>query len=119
MTDDNFSPVLLPPPRPLPSHPLPFILQVICEKIFRPWFSPTLLGAKAGLPLQVELQKAVQECSETDRGEEEEEQRGERRSLDVQQHLHGILTRLLKEGGVTEEGGATERTGHAHTSLNF
>lgn len=27
--------------------------QVICEKIFRPWFSPTLLGAKAGLPLQV------------------------------------------------------------------
>ncbi|XP_061614459.1 divergent protein kinase domain 1C isoform X2 [Phyllopteryx taeniolatus] len=28
-------------------------LQVICEKIFRLWFSPTLLGAKAGLPLQV------------------------------------------------------------------
>lgn len=27
--------------------------QVICEKIFRLWFSPTLLGAKAGLPLQV------------------------------------------------------------------
>ncbi|MEQ2200655.1 hypothetical protein XENOCAPTIV_001351, partial [Xenoophorus captivus] len=30
-------------------------LQVICEKIFRPWFSPTLLGAKAGLPLQVQF----------------------------------------------------------------
>ncbi|XP_062335629.1 divergent protein kinase domain 1C isoform X1 [Osmerus eperlanus] len=95
-------------------------LQVICDKIFRPWFSPTLLGAKAGLPLQVELQKAVQECSETDRGEEEEEeQRGERQSQDVQQRLHDILTRLLKEGAVTDEGGATERTGHAHTSLNF
>ncbi|XP_061821018.1 divergent protein kinase domain 1C isoform X6 [Nerophis lumbriciformis] len=30
-------------------------LQVICEKIFRLWFSPTLLGAKAGLPLQVSV----------------------------------------------------------------
>lgn len=35
-----------------PSSP-PSVHQVICEKIFRPWFSPTLLGAKAGLPLQV------------------------------------------------------------------
>lgn len=35
----------------LPSPPL----KAICEKIFRPWFSPTLLGAKAGLPLQVPL----------------------------------------------------------------
>uniref|UniRef100_H3D7M0 Divergent protein kinase domain 1C n=1 Tax=Tetraodon nigroviridis TaxID=99883 RepID=H3D7M0_TETNG len=39
-------------------------LQVICEKIFRPWFSPTLLGPDSKLPLQVELQRAVQECSE-------------------------------------------------------
>lgn len=30
-------------------------LQVICEKIFQPWFSPTILGAKAGLPLQVDF----------------------------------------------------------------
>lgn len=39
---------------PISFLPFPFFfLQVICEKIFRPWFSPTLLGAKAGLPLQV------------------------------------------------------------------
>lgn len=95
-------------------------LQVICEKIFRPWFSPTLLGAKAGLPLQVELQRVVQECSETDRGEEEgEEHRGGGRGKDIQQRLLSILTRLLKEGGVKGEGRTSERTGHAHTLLNF
>lgn len=62
-------------------------LQVVCEKIFRPWFSPTLLGPKAVLPLQVELQRAVHECSKTEGGE----------SGDVYRRLLRILTRLLKE----------------------
>lgn len=39
----------------------PLRLQVICEKIFRPWFSPTLLGAKAALPLQVMYLKTSSE----------------------------------------------------------
>ncbi|MBN3302792.1 FA69C protein, partial [Amia calva] len=39
-------------------------LQVICDKIFRHWFSPTLIGARASLPLQVQLQRAVQKCAE-------------------------------------------------------
>ncbi|XP_034007489.1 divergent protein kinase domain 1C [Trematomus bernacchii] len=93
-------------------------LQVICEKIFRPWFSPTLLGAKAGLPLQVELQRAVQECSETDGGEEEERRRG-----DIHQRLLLILNRLLEEGGGSSErgggGGGNEDEDHVHTALNF
>ncbi|CAN9506056.1 unnamed protein product [Ophioblennius macclurei] len=108
-------------------------LQVICEKIFRPWFSPTLLGAKAGLPLQVELQRAVQECSETEGGVEEAEVvdgggggggggGGDRagRGRDVHQRLLSILNRLLQEGGSSgERGGAWEGRDHVHTSLNF
>ncbi|KAF0028614.1 hypothetical protein F2P81_019701 [Scophthalmus maximus] len=40
-------------------------LQVICEKIFRPWFSPTLLGAKAGLPLQnVDARRRDRDCDD-------------------------------------------------------
>uniref|UniRef100_A0A3Q4MY01 Divergent protein kinase domain 1C n=1 Tax=Neolamprologus brichardi TaxID=32507 RepID=A0A3Q4MY01_NEOBR len=42
-------------------------LQVICEKIFRPWFSPTLLGAKAALPLQVMYLKTSSEVHLTPR----------------------------------------------------
>ncbi|CAL8399240.1 unnamed protein product [Arctogadus glacialis] len=109
--------------------------EVICEKIFRSWFSPTLLGVKAGLPLQVELQRAVQDCTEM-LGEEEEEEveeeeeeeedgtgeegKGEQRSGNIHQHLVTLLTRLLNEGGASSEvGGAREGQGHAHTSLNF
>uniref|UniRef100_A0A3P9KME2 Divergent protein kinase domain 1C n=1 Tax=Oryzias latipes TaxID=8090 RepID=A0A3P9KME2_ORYLA len=92
-------------------------LQVICEKIFQPWFSPTILGAKAGLPLQVELQRAVQECSETDRGDNEPEEDGEQSIL---QRLRRILNRLLQEEGPQEEGGGTlEGQRHVHTALNF
>ncbi|XP_056155751.1 divergent protein kinase domain 1C isoform X2 [Lampris incognitus] len=101
-------------------------LQVICEKIFRSWFSPTLLGAKAGLPLQVELQKAVQECSETRGGEDKEEENeggrgGEKgRSRDIHQRLLNILTRLLQEGRASNEGGKSwDGGGHSHTALNF
>ncbi|XP_061660942.1 divergent protein kinase domain 1C isoform X2 [Syngnathoides biaculeatus] len=71
-------------------------LQVICQKIFGLWFSPTLLGAKAGLPLQVELQRAVRECSESGVGG------GAGR--DVHRRLFDILTRLLHEGGKSDEG---------------
>ncbi|KAM6953440.1 divergent protein kinase domain 1C [Aplochiton taeniatus] len=77
-------------------------LQVICDKIFRSWFSPTLLGVKAGLPLQVELQRAVQDCSDSYRGEEEEdEEEGKRRGEDTHKRLFNILTRLLDGGGAS------------------
>ncbi|XP_038123748.1 divergent protein kinase domain 1C isoform X2 [Cyprinodon tularosa] len=94
-------------------------LQVICEKIFKPWFSPSLLGAKAGLPLQVELQRAVQECSETERGvdKSEEDEAGGRR---VHQRLLSVLKRLLQEEVDPEEMKRTqEEVEHVHTALNF
>ncbi|XP_013770740.1 divergent protein kinase domain 1C isoform X1 [Pundamilia nyererei] len=100
-------------------------LQVICEKIFRPWFSPTLLGAKAALPLQVELQRALQECSATEGGVEESEEDGGGGGgggggRGVHQRLFSVLKRLIQEGGASDESGeAWEGKGHAHTALNF
>ncbi|CAI5671175.1 unnamed protein product [Oreochromis niloticus] len=100
-------------------------LQVICEKIFRPWFSPTLLGAKAALPLQVELQRALQECSATEGGVEESEEDvggggGRGGGRDVHQRLFSVLKRLIQEGGASDESvEAWEGKGHAHTALNF
>lgn len=101
-------------------------LQVICEKIFRPWFSPSLLGARAGLPLQVELQRAVQECSETEAEvDRSDQQPGQRRTntggrKDIHQRLVNVLTRLVEEGGASvEHGGGAWEEGHAHTALNF
>ncbi|XP_057680177.1 divergent protein kinase domain 1C isoform X2 [Corythoichthys intestinalis] len=70
-------------------------LQVICQKIFRPVFSPTLLGAKAGLPLQVELQRAVRECAASGKAG---------RDRDVRRRLLRILTRLLREGKTSDGG---------------
>ncbi|XP_047206471.1 divergent protein kinase domain 1C isoform X1 [Girardinichthys multiradiatus] len=94
-------------------------LQVICEKIFRPWFSPTLLGAKAGLPLQVELQRAVQECSETDGAEEKAEDDGGGGWRD-HHRLLDILKRLLQEEVVFDERKTTEEEmDPLHTALNF
>ncbi|MEQ2251330.1 hypothetical protein ILYODFUR_009856 [Ilyodon furcidens] len=94
-------------------------LQVICEKIFRPWFSPTLLGAKAGLPLQVELQRAVQECSETDGAVEKAEDDGGGGWRD-HQRLLDILKRLLQEEVVFDERKTTEEEmDPLHTALNF
>ncbi|XP_032407896.1 divergent protein kinase domain 1C [Xiphophorus hellerii] len=90
-------------------------LQVICEKIFRPWFSPTVLGAKAGLPLQVELQRAVQDCSETDGGAGDEG--GARR---VHQRLLAVLRALLQEEVAPEDRKWTkDEAEHVHTALNF
>ncbi|XP_037135525.1 divergent protein kinase domain 1C isoform X2 [Syngnathus acus] len=74
-------------------------LQVICQKIFRLWFSPTLLGAKAGLPLQVELQRAVQECSESG----DADKRGRGAGRDAHGRLLNVLSRLLHEGGVPDK----------------
>ncbi|XP_061614461.1 divergent protein kinase domain 1C isoform X3 [Phyllopteryx taeniolatus] len=88
-------------------------LQVICEKIFRLWFSPTLLGAKAGLPLQVELQRAVQECSES--GGVNKQGLGGGGGRDVHRRLFRILTRLLHEGGKSDEEHETE----GRTALNL
>ncbi|KAI1243248.1 Protein FAM69C, partial [Lamprotornis superbus] len=39
-------------------------LQVICDKIFRRWFSPNVRGPLVPQPLQLQLQKAVQECAQ-------------------------------------------------------
>ncbi|XP_066480541.1 divergent protein kinase domain 1C [Tiliqua scincoides] len=39
-------------------------LQVICDKIFRPWFSLNLRGSAVSFPLQLQLQKAVHECAD-------------------------------------------------------
>lgn len=125
-----------------------FLLQVICEKIFRPWFSPTLLGPDSKLPLQVrppssrverlglgatpgdgsspvlqvELQRAVQECSETAEGEREtpEDGGGEGGRRGVHQRLLDVLTLLLQEGEASgKRGGSRKGKGHAHTALNF
>ncbi|XP_042317361.1 divergent protein kinase domain 1C [Sceloporus undulatus] len=38
-------------------------LQVICDKIFRPWFSLNLKGSALSSSLQLQLQKAVHECA--------------------------------------------------------
>ncbi|KAM6900421.1 divergent protein kinase domain 1C [Xenentodon cancila] len=96
-------------------------LQVICEKIFKPWFSPTLLGAKAGLPLQVDLQRAVQDCSEIDGGVSETEDDRKGRGRDIHRRLLNILKRLLQEGGASEDegGGDWVEKDHVHTALNF
>ncbi|XP_051542650.1 divergent protein kinase domain 1C isoform X2 [Myxocyprinus asiaticus] len=88
-------------------------LQVICEKIFRSWFSPTLLGAKAGLPLQVELQRAVQECAETDGRE-----KGERRQA-VRQQLQALLMELIQEDTENQGEGQEHKMRRVHTALNF
>ena len=85
---------------------------MICEKIFRPWFSPTVLGSKAGLPLQVELQSAVQECAEgTEGGLDVEFGRA------IRQRLSRLLTHLLQESAANKQ--AHIRSGHPHTALNF
>ncbi|XP_045706112.1 divergent protein kinase domain 1C [Phyllostomus hastatus] len=39
-------------------------LQVVCDKIFRHWFSPTLGGSAVSLRLQRQLREAVQECAD-------------------------------------------------------
>ncbi|KAL0157000.1 hypothetical protein M9458_048246, partial [Cirrhinus mrigala] len=75
---------------------------VICEKIFRPWFSPTLLGAKAGLPLQVELQRAVQE-----------------RMRAVREQLQDLLVELIREDTVNQGEGQEHKMRRVHTALNF
>lgn len=96
-------------------------LQAVCEKIFRPWFSPSLLGAEAQRPLQVELQRAVQTCSETHRqhgnhrnirNHQDHRDHRDRPGLAHRRLVHA-LTRLIEE----EEGGARDG-GHAHTALN-
>lgn len=83
----------------------------------------TTMSCNAGVWLQVELQRAVQECSETE-GDAEEDTGGGGGGASgtdgVHQRLVSILTRLLQEGGASGEGGASREPGsQAHTSLNF
>uniref|UniRef100_A0A3B1JB75 Divergent protein kinase domain 1C n=1 Tax=Astyanax mexicanus TaxID=7994 RepID=A0A3B1JB75_ASTMX len=89
-------------------------LQVICEKIFRSWFSPTLLGDKAERPLQVELQQAVQDCVETEGGEEVE------RARIIRLKLRRLLMQLIQEELTNQQSQKQAReTHHVHTALNF
>ncbi|XP_075441590.1 divergent protein kinase domain 1C [Ascaphus truei] len=40
-------------------------LQVICDKIFRRWFTLSIMGSTGSFPLQVEIHKAVQRCAQS------------------------------------------------------
>ncbi|KAG8442260.1 hypothetical protein GDO86_011166 [Hymenochirus boettgeri] len=40
-------------------------LQVICDKIFRRWFTVSIMGTTSIFPLQTELHKAVQQCAQS------------------------------------------------------
>ncbi|XP_056377412.1 divergent protein kinase domain 1C isoform X1 [Hyla sarda] len=40
-------------------------LQVICDKIFRRWFTQSIMGSIRPFPLQAELHEAVQKCAES------------------------------------------------------
>ncbi|XP_053570839.1 divergent protein kinase domain 1C [Bombina bombina] len=40
-------------------------LQVICDKIFRRWFTRSIMDSTTSFPLQVELHKAVQQCAQS------------------------------------------------------
>ncbi|XP_069323969.1 divergent protein kinase domain 1C isoform X1 [Eulemur rufifrons] len=42
-------------------------LQVICDKIFRHWFSSPLKSSAVSFPLQLQLREAVQECADSPR----------------------------------------------------
>lgn len=84
---------------------------MICEKIFRSWFSPTLLGDKAERPLQVALQQAVQDCVEMEGGEEVEQARA------IRLKLQGLLTQLIQEELANQS--QKHETRHIHTALNF
>lgn len=81
----------------------------------------TTMSCNVGVWLQVELQRAVQECSETEGGAEEDTGGGGASGTDsVHQRLVSILARLLQEGGASADGGASREPGsQAHTSLNF
>lgn len=74
---------------------------------------------------QVELQRALQECSATEGGVEESEEDvggggGRGGGRDVHQRLFSVLKRLIQEGGASDESvEAWEGKGHAHTALNF
>lgn len=81
-----------------------------------------MMNCNSGEWLQVELQRAVQECSETEGGADEDADRrgGAAQSDGVHQRLLSILTRLLQEGGASGEGGTSQESrSQGHTALNF
>ncbi|KAJ8386158.1 hypothetical protein AAFF_G00176660 [Aldrovandia affinis] len=80
-------------------------LQVICDKIFRHWFSPELLGTRVGLPLEVELQHAVQDCAEMAGGENDVH------SWHVHSRLQSLLSQLLQDV-------PAQTIGHSHRAEN-
>lgn len=90
------------------------IMMIIIMKIMTIYFH-------SHLRLQVELQRAVQECSETEGGAEEAAGGGGTTQTDgVHQRLFSILTRLLQEGGTSGVGGTSQEwRGQGHTALNF
>ncbi|KAG9356056.1 hypothetical protein JZ751_000900 [Albula glossodonta] len=82
-------------------------LQVICDKIFRHWFSPALPGTRKELPLEVELQHAVHDCAETTGGDDKA------RSQAVFHRLQTLLSQLLQDEDVEAQ---TDR--HSQTETN-
>lgn len=81
-----------------------------------------LMNCNSGAWLQVELQRAVQECSEMEGGAEEDAEKrgGATRTDGIHQRLLSILTHLLKEGEASREFGTSqESNSQGHTSLNF
>lgn len=81
-----------------------------------------MMNCNSGVCLQVELQRAVQECSETEGGAEKDAGGGggTTQTDGVHQRLFSILTRLLQEGGASREGSTSRQSrNQGHTALNF
>ncbi|XP_030408498.1 divergent protein kinase domain 1C [Gopherus evgoodei] len=72
-------------------------LQVICDKIFRHWFSPNLRGATISFPLQLQLQKAVHECAKPGPKDLTQHQQMSLRSLSELYHLLQASQRELQK----------------------
>lgn len=80
-------------------------LQVICDKIFRHWFRPLLPVSRAELPLEVELQRAVQDCAEMDVANGVHAQT-------VHLHLKSLLSQLLQNV-------SGQTTGYARWAIKY
>ncbi|XP_043923061.1 divergent protein kinase domain 1C [Protopterus annectens] len=68
-------------------------LQVICDKIFRRWFAPSLIGPRVSLPLQIKLQQAVQRCATPSK----EENRNRKATQNSLLELYALLEAHQKE----------------------
>ncbi|XP_073185539.1 divergent protein kinase domain 1C isoform X2 [Lepidochelys kempii] len=72
-------------------------LTVICDKIFRHWFSPNLSGPTISFPLQLQLQKAVHECAKPGPKDLTQHQQTSLHSLSELYHLLQASQRELQK----------------------